>query len=973
MTKFFILVCAVIVSAPLLASGKDDHGYLSGVNLPEVNHTLADGVTNITTLLVILVIALAGALVVNSMMSKRTQEEMREQRQLLKQAEKQLQIAKKAAQSAQKAKRDFLSNMSHEFRTPLNAIIGMSQLALDAGLEGKQQQYIRRVVVSGHALLDAVNATLDFTNVKAGNLEIEWVECNVETILSPVAKALGERARDKGLLLCVNVDMSIPKVIDADIVRMTQVLMALGDNAIKFTDHGEVIISVSLESRREDDVKIRFAVTDTGIGIKRKELDMLFQPFSQADTSTSRAKGGKGLGLSLAKELVALMGGDIHVESRVGIGTTLSFTLPCQSGVRENTRLGGAWSRALTTKSVLVIASHTTLQSNICDPLVFAGANVSQCRSFSELEECQTGIERGIYAHVVVDWEGIDSEMKSLLTTIFSKLEVTPQVLLLCGPENSFDIAETRPSFPFKWLAMPTLPSALMRMLTDENNTISPIRLNSGELGPELELEDIPEEEWALRDRVILLVEDNLINQEVAIGAMESLPVRVLVANNGDEAIQLLKAHAIDLVLMDMQMPVVDGVTATKIIRREMGIATLPILAMTANTDAHDVAACREAGMNEHIAKPINFDLLKERLIYWLANSEYNPEDSLVARLPEDVSPPQSAVPELLHMPDEDAQSSDDVSGVVDVDDTTTTTASSTPSSNVAEPSQAVPNQAAPHKATPNLAASNQALPVEAPISEASVNQADIKSDPPIGSEPIEPIEPIEPQQPQPKAADLEADETRRRATMEYNETMFDLMVDNVPGINLADGVKRLGGNKAKYLKILSLFLNSQVSAIEQLLTLDDNSEKAILAHSCKGAGSNIGADEMANFASGLEDKYNAGEPVAESDVLVLKTMVTSALEKFDEIAESAVEAPAPEQTEDIKPLDAYLVEQLNALQVSLQEFDIEVQDKVTVLAKALPRWCNQLEEFQRLQDAINQFDFLTAEDHLKELKKKTG
>ncbi|WP_420791226.1 ATP-binding protein [Enterovibrio gelatinilyticus] len=910
MTKLLIYIYAVFASFSLLAAGKEDHGYLSGVSLPAVNHTLADGVTNITTLLVVLVIVLTGALVVHNLIIKRNQSEMQEQRQLLRQAEKQLQISKKAAQSAQQAKRDFLSNMSHEFRTPLNAIIGMSQLALDAGLEGKQQQYIRRVVTSGHALLDAVNATLDFTNVKAGNLEIEWVECNVETILSPVAKALGERARDKGILLCVNVDMSIPKVIDADIVRMTQVLMALGDNAIKFTDHGEVIISVSLESRREDDVKIRFAVTDTGIGIKRKELEMLFLPFSQADTSTSRAKGGKGLGLSLSKELVALMGGDIEAESRVGIGTTLSFTLPCQSGVRENTRLGGAWSRALTTKSVLVIACHTTLQANICDPLVFAGANVSQCRSFSELEECQKGIERGNYAHLVVDWEGIDPDMKSLLTSIFIALETPPKVLLLSGPNDNFDIVETRPPFPFNWLAMPTLPSALMRTLTDENNTISPIRLSSFETGPELELEDVPEEEWVLRDRVILLVEDNLINQEVAIGAMESLPVRVLVANNGDEAIQLLKAHAIDLVLMDMQMPVVDGVTATKIIRREMGITTLPILAMTANTDSHDVAACREAGMNEHIAKPINFELLKERLIYWLAISEYKPEDTQRPRFSQDST----------------VVKSDDIGMAVE-----------TPPALLAEET-----------------------PSNSQVSELDdvSNNTEVTTPQP---------------QPQPKKADLEADETRRRAIMEYTETMFDLMVDNVPGINLADGVKRLGGNKAKYLKILSLFLNSQVSSVEQLLTSDDNSEKGILAHSCKGAGSNIGADEMAGVASALEDKYNAGEPVSESEVLVLKSMIIAAIEKFDEIAASAEETPEPQADEEIKPLDAYLVEQINALQVSLQEFDIEVQDKVTVLAKALPQWCNQLEEFQRLQEAIGQFDFLTAEDHLKDLKKKTG
>ncbi|MEZ8141880.1 ATP-binding protein [Enterovibrio sp. FF113] len=935
MTQLVKLFGVFTLSFPLSVLGKEEHGYLSGTSLPPVDQSVVADATSIITLLVILLLALAGALIFNSAMNKRAQEELREQRQALMQKEKELQIAKKSAQVSHQAKRDFLSNMSHEFRTPLNAILGMSQLALDSGLDSKQQRYIRRVVTSAHSLLEAVNATLDFTNVKAGNLEIEWVECNVETILSPVTKTLGERADEKGLLLCVNVDMNIPKVIDADTVRMTQVLMALGDNAIKFTDEGEVTISVSLESRREDDVKIRFAVNDTGIGIKRKDLDLLFQPFSQADSSTSRSKGGKGLGLSLAKELVALMGGNIQVESRLGEGTMLSFTLPCQSGVRGNTRLGGAWSRALTTKSVLVIATNTTLQGNICDPLVYAGANVSQCRNLAELEECQKGIERGNYANIVVDWAGISAEMTSLLTSVLSGLKTSPSVLLLSGPDHCLDVPETRPSFTFKWLALPTLPSALLRAITDERHSVAPIRHSAYDRDSELELEDIPEWELVIRDRMVLLVEDNLINQEVAIGAMECLPINVLVANNGDEAIQILKEHAVDLVLMDMQMPVIDGVTATKIIRREMGMTALPILAMTANTDAHDVAACREAGMNEHIAKPINFELLKDRLIHWLTKGD-------------------PAAP-----PIESVTSETEISPSV-----TTSQAASLDEKRQADSEAVLMAKTLSHAPEPE--------PEPEPEVKAEV-QADTQKETELVPESKPEPEPEIVLTSQPQQQGDEAGKNRRRATMEYTETMFDLMVDNVPGINLADGVKRLGGNKAKYLKILSLFLNSQVSSVEQLLTSDDNSEKGILAHSCKGAGSNIGADEMADVASALEDKYNAGEPVSESEVLVLKSMIIAAIEKFDEIAASAEETPEPQVDEEIKPLDAYLVEQLNALQVSLQEFDIEVQDKVTVLAKALPQWCNQLEEFQRLQEAIGQFDFLTAEDHLKDLKKKTG
>ncbi|WP_232313490.1 sensor histidine kinase [Enterovibrio coralii] len=285
---------------PAMAMAEKEYGYLSSTKLPPVG----EGLSAITALLVVIMTLLA-ALVFFVLSFKRSEEDVRQLRARLRQKEKELSIAKRSSRAAYKAKKEFLSNMSHELRTPLNAILGMAQLALDSGLQGKQQRYVKRVMTAAHTLLHAVNSVLDFTSVKSGSLEIEWVECNVETILTPVANTLGERANDKGLHFSVNVDMNIPKIIDADSVRMTQVLMALGDNAIKFTSEGEVSISVCLESRREDDVMIRFSIRDSGQGIKRKDLEALFAPFSQADNSSSREHGGKGLGLSLSKELIA--------------------------------------------------------------------------------------------------------------------------------------------------------------------------------------------------------------------------------------------------------------------------------------------------------------------------------------------------------------------------------------------------------------------------------------------------------------------------------------------------------------------------------------------------------------------------------------------------------------------------------------------------------------------------------------------
>ncbi len=294
----------------------------------------------------------------------------------------------------------------------------MSQLALDSGLEGKQQRYIKRVISAGNTLLDALNEVLTFTRVKAGKLQIEWVECNLETVLTPVARVLGERAQEKDILFCIDLDLAIPKIIDADSVRLTQVLMALGDNAIKYTEEGEVTLSVTLESCRESDVKIRFTISDTGVGIRRKDLEDLFRPFAQADNSTSRQRGGRGLGLALSRELVSMMGGQLQAESRLGEGSVFSFTLPCQSGLRESSRLGGAWARTLTAKSVLVISPHSSFINNIKAPLIYVGANVSQCLSWADVESRQSAIEQRCFEHIIVDWEFLPAEEKSAVHLI---------------------------------------------------------------------------------------------------------------------------------------------------------------------------------------------------------------------------------------------------------------------------------------------------------------------------------------------------------------------------------------------------------------------------------------------------------------------------------------------------------------------------------------------------------------------------
>ncbi|WP_428257204.1 ATP-binding protein [Enterovibrio norvegicus] len=960
------------------ALAREESGYLSSTSLPP---TTGGGVLTAVPLLVGLVIVLLALLVWGATTLQQTKDALKEQRQAYLQKLNELDTAKRSARSAYQAKKDFLSNMSHEFRTPLNAILGMSQLALDSGLEGKQKRYIERVISSGNTLLDALNTVLAFTNVKAGNLEIEWVECNVETLLSPVVKSLGEQAAEKNLQFHVLVDMAIPKLIDADSVRITQVLMALGNNAVKFTDVGEVTLSIALESRREDDVNIRFSVHDTGLGIRRKDLDELFQPFNQADNSTSRRYGGKGLGLSLSRELVALMGGELYADSRFGEGSVFSFTLPCQSGVNETSRLGETWSGKLSAKSVLLVSSNMSQLSATSDIFIYAGATVSQCRSLEELQEKETSLTNGAFDYLVAEWEGLEHDMVSFLTSTLTRGDKMPSTIIISRTNNGFDVDETRPPFSFKWVQKPVLPSALMDAVSMSDDKAAEVlerkaespsthmRENSAAsaelrfLGgghsppkePELEVEDVFDAEAMKVDgKVVLLVEDNLVNQEVAIGAMEALPLEVLVANNGGEAVQMLKDQTVDLVLMDMQMPVVDGVTATKMIRQELQLIELPILAMTANTESHDVAACREAGMNGHIAKPIDFNLLKNTLIEWLSKPAAESADANVSEKKavieqQDVVVVPAPLEKEMAFATENGAIDNAKAAVVESEETPIVEASIVEAPGVTPPEPLI----AYAEVTPDTDTTNETEIEQAASLSPEVPAAEVAE----------------------SAISLMTDEerTRRRVGMEYDDTMFDMMLDKIPGINLSEGVQRLGGNKAKYLKILSLFLTSQATAMEQLLTSEDTAEKAILAHSCKGAGSNIGATEIADYACGLEEKYNTGEEVSENDVLALKSMIVSAIDVFDEIISQTAVAETPVVEEEIKPLDGYLIEQLNSLQVSLQEFDIEVQDKIGVLSKALPQWCHQMEEFKRLQDAINQFDFITAEEHLKDLKKKTG
>jgi len=383
--------------------------------------------------------------------------------------------ARQEADGAAKAKADFLANMSHEIRTPMNAIIGFSSLAMKTGLDRKQRDYIQKIQQSGKHLLGIINDILDFSKIEAGKLEVEHTEFELEKVLENVSNLVGEKTASKGLELVFSVEDGTPNDLIGDPLRLGQILVNYSNNAVKFTDQGEVVVSVRVMEETETDGLFRFAVRDTGIGLTEEQIGKLFQSFSQADTSTSRKYGGTGLGLAISKKLATLMGGDVGVESEYGKGSTFWFTA----------RLGKGTAKA---------------------------------------------------------------------------------------------------------------------------------RQEGGEQQASMLMENLK----TIQGACILVAEDNEFNQQIAMELLTDGGFKVDIAENGQRSVEMVHKHLYDIVLMDMQMPVMDGLTATREIRKDERFKDLPILAMTANVMDTDIQKCREAGMWDHIGKPIDPDELFAKLLKWV-------------------------------------------------------------------------------------------------------------------------------------------------------------------------------------------------------------------------------------------------------------------------------------------------------------------------------------------------------------------